>query len=168
MIEINFGILATQIVTFLIGLFLLWKIAWGPLTAAMKKRQDEIRRNIDSARLIKEEVEQLKAKYMSEMGRLEQRAAEIIAGAASEARKVHEDIMKEATTEARAFTERTHKYLEKQRKQMMDEVRAEIAKFAVMGAEKILKQSVSKEVQDKAVDEIMKELENMRFGEHAQ
>ena len=160
MIEIDFGILITQAITFIIGLFLLWKIAWGPLTEMLKKRQDEIKHNIDSTRQMKEEVERLKAKYLAEMDMIEQRAAGILAKAAGDAQKIHEDIMKEATSEARAYTERTQKYLEKKQESMMEELRAEIARLAVMGAEKIIKQSVTKEIQDKAVNEIMKELEN--------
>jgi len=68
--------------------------------------------------------------------------------------------MLEATAEARAFTERTQKYMEKQRQEMIDELRAEVARLAVKGAEKILKQSINPQVQQKAVEEMLRGLKN--------
>ncbi|MEW6041507.1 MAG: hypothetical protein AB1633_08305, partial [Elusimicrobiota bacterium] len=111
------------------------------------------------AQKTKEEVEQLKEKYLSDMTNIEKKAAEIISKAKSDARKIHENIMKEATAEASAFTERTKKYLDSEKEKMLEDLRQEVARLAVAGAEKILRKTIDESTHRIVVEELVRELE---------
>ena len=57
MLEINPGVAIWTIITFLILVVILKKVAWGPIIEALTRREESIRKALEDAQRAKEEAE---------------------------------------------------------------------------------------------------------------
>ena len=74
MIDIKLDLLIGQVVTFLIGMFLLYLIAYKPIKEMFRKRAEKIENDLKSAEQSKVEMEKLKEQFRTELSRIEEKA----------------------------------------------------------------------------------------------
>src|SRR6266480_977560 len=101
------GLIIWTIVTFVVLVLLLSKVAWKPLIQALKDREDGIRKAIEDAANAKTSAEQIKAQYERGLANAQEKAAGFISQAQAEAQKLREQMIKDAEAEARRLTEQT-------------------------------------------------------------
>jgi len=65
MLTINLPLIVAQIITFLIGLFLLWLIAYKPLTTMFQARIDKIHGDLKAADDARQDMQSKKRPTMS-------------------------------------------------------------------------------------------------------
>lgn len=159
MIEINFGILVAQVVTFLIGMGLLWKIAWGPLTETLKQRSLTIQKELETAQQKRSDAEKLESSYRQQLAAIEQKAQEMMNRTQQEAQVVKEHLLKAAHEESKRLMEKTKESLEAERIRLIGELRQEVSRLVIKGTEKLLRQSVDRQKQEQWSKEFMAELE---------
>ena len=159
MIEIDFGILIAQIVTFLIGMGLLWKISWGPLTQMMKERSSVIQKELDAAQKKRAEAENLETSYQQQLSAIEQKAREVMNRAQHQAQAAKEQLLKAAQEESKRLMEKTKESLEAERVRLIGELRQEVSHLVIKGTEKLLRQSVDRQKQEQWSKEFMAELD---------
>lgn len=159
MIEINPGILLAQIVTFLIGMWLLWKISWGPLTQMMKERSTTIQKELDAARQKRTDAEKLQMSYEQQLSAIEQKARELMSRSQQEAQAAKEQLLKTAQEESRRLMEKTKESLEAERVRLLVELRQELSRLVVSGTEKLLRHSVDHQTQQQWTQEFLTELD---------
>jgi F-type H+-transporting ATPase subunit b len=138
---------------------LLGKVAWKPLLAALKEREDGIRKAIDDAAGAKSSAEQIKAQYEQELAKAQDKAAGFLSQAQAEAQKVREQMLKDAEAEARRLTEQTKRQLEEEKAKLSRELREEVAGLSVKVAEKLLRHSVNAKENEALVQGFIKDLE---------
>ena len=63
MLEVHGGLLAWTVVTFLILLVILKKVAWGPILSVLESREAEIRDALNSAAKAREDAEKASRDY---------------------------------------------------------------------------------------------------------
>ena len=63
MVEVHGGPLLWSVITFLLLLLVLSKVAWGPIISALESREKEIRDALDSAAIAKEDAEKATSEY---------------------------------------------------------------------------------------------------------
>lgn len=159
MIEIDFGILIAQIVTFLIGMGLLWKISWGPLTQMLKERSSVIQKELDAAQQKRVEAEKLQASYEQQLTAIDQKTQELTHRAFQSAQAMKDQILKSAQEESKRLMEKTKKLLEAERGQLLAELRQELSRLVVSGMEKLLRHSVDHQTQQQWTQEFLAELD---------
>lgn len=159
MIEINPGILAAQVITFLIGLFLIWKIFLGPLTQKLEQRKGGIARDISEAENNRLETENLKKEYERQLASIEEKAGQILKKALDETEISKEQILKSAREQAQLLLDKTAKQLEEERQKMLKSVKNEVAGLGIMIAEKLMEKTADKNTQKKMLDQVINELE---------
>ena len=159
MIEINPGILLAQVVTFLLALGLLWKVAWGPMTRLLRERREKIQRDMDGAAEAKRQMEELKVSYEKELLAIGTKAQDLLAQARAEGEKVREEIVRRAKEEAAGTLEKARLELQEESRKALRELRSDVAQLSVMAAEKILRRSIDKRAQDEFLKEALKDLE---------
>ncbi len=129
------------------------------IIAALDKRSDRIRTELEDARRLKEEAMALLADYQRKRQEAESEAQAIIAGAKAEA----ERLAVEAKAKIEDFVARRTKMAETKiaqaEAQAMTDVRAAAAEAAVTAAEKILTQTAKGQV---AGDLLAKGIEDVR------
>lgn len=152
--------LPSQIISFLILVWILSKFAWKPIMNMMEKRRQFIEENLANAEKERQEAEKIKKEYQEEMRKARQEAQELI----NKATKISEERADEILAEARKDSEKTKLAaladIERERDKAVSEVKAQVADMSVAIAEKIIKAKLNLEGQETLIDQFIQEVGN--------
>jgi F-type H+-transporting ATPase subunit b len=153
------GLFIWTILTFLGLLFALKKLAWGPLLEALETRQNAIRKSLDDAQQAKTELERLNA----ESARIIQQARVDAEGIVSQGRvdgdRLREEIRSKARTEADNIVKNAERQIQLETSRALEQIRREAVDLSVMIASKIIQRNLSKEDNERLIDEALKQVQ---------
>ena len=155
----DIGLMFWTVVTFLIMVFILKKLAWKPLLQVIDDREAQIRQDMEAAQKNREELEQLKKTYEDQLSQIEIKARALLSDAEQKALLSRETILKEAELQARKLSEKTRHELQVEKEKLSQELRKEVGDLSILMTEKLLKQSVDKKIQERFIQEFLKSLE---------
>lgn len=153
------GLIIWTIVSFTFLVLLLGKVAWKPLLASLKEREDGIRKAIGDASSARLSAEQMQSQLKIELAQAQDKAAAMMVQAKAEAQKFREQLLKDAEAEARRLTEQTTRQLEEEKSKLSRELRQEVSSLSLKVAEKILRHSMNAKEQEGLVAGFMKDLD---------
>ena len=153
------GLFIWTILTFLVLLALRAKFAWKPLLQALESRQDSIRKSLDDADRAKKELERLQHESTQIIQEARINAESIIAQSRTDAERVREELKQKAKEEAEAILRNAQQQIQLQTRQALHEIRHEVADMAVTIASKVLERNLSKEDNEKLIDDALKQME---------
>jgi F-type H+-transporting ATPase subunit b len=162
MIDIDAGILLVQVLTFLIATFVLWKIAWKPLTVIMAKRKSDIAKSMSDAENLRLETEKLKKQYDQLVSGIDRKAQEMMAQASASAERDKQQIIISARDEAKKILEMAQRQMETERQGIREDIKKEIIPIAFSMAERILEKSVDGDIHKQLVEKFLGEIEGMK------
>ena len=160
--EINWQIMLSQVMTFLIALAVVWKFGWKPLTQFIRDRQEKVKKMLDDAENSRQSIARLEAEYRAKLEQIERKSAELIAAARLDAGRAKDEIMRAAQTEAMELRKKAHEQLEADRRQLMAEMRSEIVGLSMAIAEKALHEPLPESIQDRKFKDILHGLKGTR------
>ena len=153
------GLFIWTIITFLGLVFALKKLAWGPLLEALETRQNAIRKSLDDAQQAKSELERLNA----ESARIIQQARVEAEGIVSQGRvdgdRLREEIRSKARTEADNIVKNAERQIQLETSRALEQIRREAVDLSVMIASKIIQRNLSREDNERLIDEALKQVE---------
>jgi len=156
------GLFIWTILTFLGLLFALKKLAWGPLLEALETRQNAIRKSLDDAQQAKSELERLNA----ESARIIQQARVDAEGIVSQGRvdgeRLREEIRTKARTEADNIVKNAERQIQLETSRALEQIRREAVDLSVMIASKIIQRNLTKEDNERLIDEALKQVQSSR------
>jgi len=162
MIEIDFGIILAQIVTFAIAIFILWKLAWKPLVSGIEQRKNAVAKNISDAEKIKQETEKLKAEYDRMIAGIDKKAQELIAQTSAAAEQQKQQLISSARDEAKTILEMAKKQIEKEKESVKNDLKKELIPIAFSIAEKILEKNIDKSAQSRLVEKFLADISDIK------
>lgn len=141
-------------VLFLLASYLLF----NPARELLKKRQDKIKNDIDTANKDKEDAAALKADYDAKIKDIQRESEEILSEARKKAKANEAQIIAEAKEEANRIIKNAENeaLLEKQR--AYDEMKQEMISIASLMAGKVVAKSIDTTIQESLVEETLKEV----------
>lgn len=141
-------------VLFLLASYLLF----NPARELLKKRQDKIKDDIDTANKDKEDAAALKADYDAKIKDIQKESEEILSEARKKAKANEAQIIAEAKEEANRIIKSAENeaLLEKQR--AYDEMKQEMISIASLMAGKVVAQSIDTTIQESLIEETLKEV----------
>ena len=154
------GLYIWTIVTFLVLLALLARFAWRPLLDALEQRQEVIRKSLDDARLAREELAQVKTEASRLLAEARTEAAEIVSRTRSETARFADEMKAKARTDADALVKRAEREIEMQAARVIENIRRETVELSVAIASKILRRDVSKEDNERLMQDTLKEMQS--------
>ena len=154
------GLYIWTIVTFLILLGLLARFAWRPLLDALEQRQEVIRKSLDDARQARHELEQVKTEAARLLSEARAEANGIVSRTRSDAAAFAEELRVKARADADALVKRAEKQIEMQTSRAMENIRRETVELSVAIASKILRRDISKEDNERLMNETLKEMQS--------
>ena len=154
------GLYIWTIVTFLILLGLLARFAWRPLLDALEQRQEVIRKSLDDARQARQELEQVKTEAARLLSEARAEANGIVSRTRSDAAAFAEELKVKARADADALVKRAEKQIEMQTSRAMENIRRETVELSVAIASKILRRDISKEDNERLMNETLKEMQS--------
>ena len=156
------GLFIWTIVTFLVLLFALKKFAWGPLLAALESRQGAIRKSLDDAQQAKQELERLNAESAQIIARARAEADAIITQSRGDGERLREEIRQKARGEADLIVKNAERQIQLETNRALEQIRHEAVDLSVMIASKIIQRNLSKEDNERLIDEALKQVEGRR------
>jgi F-type H+-transporting ATPase subunit b len=137
--------------------FILKKILFVPVTKFMENRTKSIENNIQSAMNKKAEAESLKIEYENQLLNAKEQADVILKDASGRAAREYESIIAQAKEESQGLIDRTRADIENERRQMLKEVRNEVASLALAAASKIIEANMDNEKNRSLVEKFINE-----------
>lgn len=133
-------------------------LLFNPARDFLKKRQEKIKNDIDTAQKDKEAAAELKADYDGRIREIDKEAEAILSEARQKALQNEAKIIEEAKEEAARIIERANRQAEQERKAAADDMKKEMIQVASLMARKIVAQTVNTQIQDSLVEETLKEI----------
>jgi len=156
------GLYIWTILTFLLLLVAFNKLAWKPLKATLAAREDSIRQALDDARQAKQELERLHAESARILSEARVEADTILARTREDANRFRDELKQKAQAEAANVVKNAQRQIELETARALQQIRTEAVDFSVAIASKILQRTVSKEDNERLIDETFKQIEAQR------
>jgi len=162
MLTINLPLIVAQLITFLIGLFLLWLIAYKPLTAMFQARIDKIRGDLKAADDARLDMEAKKKAYDEEMAKLTDQTQELLRQATREGVAMREEIVRAAREQSETLIKRASEVIAHEKDKALKELRLEVLDLSLHVTEKVVGRLVDPELQRRVVNRVFAELEEKK------
>ncbi len=155
----NVGLMIWTLLLFVISMYILYKLAFPRITAALDRRQKAIEDSIDHAERVRHEADEILAQYRERLKEARGQGEQII----ERARKAAETHERESEAEAKArreqLMEQTRREIESETRRAIQEIRREVADLTVLATEKVTRKVLTDEDQERLVGEALSELD---------
>jgi F-type H+-transporting ATPase subunit b len=145
-----------QLLAFLVLMWLLKKFAWGPLMGVMKKREEHVANEIDSAENARKEAEELLAQHQQLMKDARLESQTFIDSAKKQGEVQKEEIITAARTEADRLKEAARLEIQQERENAVQALREQVASLSVLIASKVIEKELNEKDQEKLIQEYIK------------
>ncbi|MCI8496352.1 MAG: F0F1 ATP synthase subunit B [Lachnospiraceae bacterium] len=133
-------------------------LLFNPAKKMLKDRQERIKNDIDMAKKDREEASAVRKEYEQKLKGIDKEAEEILSEARQKALKNEARIVDEAKEEAARIIKRANEEALLEKKRVMDEAKQEMITIASMMAGKVVAASIDTTIQNKLVEETLKEI----------
>jgi F-type H+-transporting ATPase subunit b len=151
------GLMFWTLLAFGFTMFVLSKLAFPRIGAALEERANAIRNNIEESERQREEADKLLAEYRQRLKEAREQADDIIA----RARNAGDNLKSEATDEGKAKREElvaaARKDIEVETRRSLERIRKEVADLTVLATERITRKSLDAEDHKRLVEEALAE-----------
>ena len=137
---------------------LLSYLLFNPARDFLKKREERVKNNIDSANQANADAQALRAQYEEKLQNINKEADELMSAARKKALENEAKIIEDGKAEAARIIERANHQTELAVKKAEDDIKKEIISVASMIAEKVIKENIDLSIQDSLVDDTLKEI----------
>ncbi len=159
--DLDLQLLSDAVLT-MIAIFVLFLLAsylfFNPVREVLRKRQEKIKGDIDSAIADKESAKSLREEYEAKLKDIDKEADEILSAARKKALANESKIIAEAKEEAARIIARANEEATLEKKRAVDDVKKEMVTIASAMAAKVVSASIDTTIQDALVEETLKEM----------
>src|SRR3954470_22262912 len=153
------GVMIWTLIAFGLSYYILNKLAFPRIGAALDKRQRAIEESIDAADRTKQEADKLLAEYRERLGEARQQAEEIVVRARKAAEATEKESLEHARVQREELMEQTRRDIQAETRRAIGEIRAEVADLTVMATEKVTRKTLDEGDQRRLVEEALAELD---------
>jgi len=156
------GLYIWTIVTFLLLVWAFNKLAWTPLRATLLMREESIRKSLDDARAAREELQRLHGESARMLAEARAEADSILTRTREDANRFRDELKQKAQAEAATVVKNAGRQIELETARALQQIRAEAVDLSVAIASKILQRNVSKEDNERLIEETFRQIETQR------
>ena len=138
--------------------FCLSYFLFNPAREMLRKRSEKIQGELEDAKNNQEEAAALKLEYESKLKDINKEAEAILSEARKKAMDNEAKIVAKAKEDAASIIDRAHVEAELEKQKITDDVKKEMISVASVLAEKAVGESMDHAIQDRLVDETLKEI----------
>lgn len=151
--------LLAQIIATIILFLVMSKFLFGPVKQLLKNRQDYVMSNMKESEDAKAESYRMKKEYETKLQSAKEEASEIVANARSFGEDIKAKAIKESKEEADKIYQNGVKALELERQKVMTSLNSDIVDMAMMGAEKVLREKSTSDLDRNFVEKFVADME---------
>ncbi len=164
----NVGLMVWILVVFAISLYILKKVVFPRITAALDERRVGIEESIDAAERTRAEADKILAEYRERLKEARTQSEEILQRARQtaeshehEAREQGQEILAEAA-------KRAERDIDAATKRALDDIRREVADLTILATEKVTRKTLNDADQRRLVEEALSEMDLSGLSSGAQ
>ncbi|WP_158379718.1 F0F1 ATP synthase subunit B [Candidatus Williamhamiltonella defendens] len=147
-----------QAIAFVLFVLFCMKYVWPPIINAIEKRQKEIADGLAFAENAKKDLELAHVNSTEQINKAKLQAQVIIEQANKRKSHILEEAKAEAEQQRSQILAQTEIEIEAKHQRSYEELRKKIAVLAVMGAQKIIEQSIDEKVNSDIINKLVAEL----------
>ncbi|BBP47102.1 ATP synthase subunit b [Thiosulfatimonas sediminis] len=150
--------LLIQIIAFVLLIWFVNKVLWGPLSKLMEERRKKIADGLSAAEKGKHELELAEQKAKEVLKEAKAQAQNVLSQAEKRGSEIVEDAKVKATEEADRIKASAQAEIEQEVSRAREQLRKEVASIAVSGAEKILNKEVNAAAHNDMLEALVKQI----------
>jgi F-type H+-transporting ATPase subunit b len=148
----------TQIVGFILLVWILRATAWEPLIGYLEERRRKIAGEFEEAERRQAEADALKARYEQDLKGIEVQARQRIQEAVAQGQRVAAEIKEHAHADATARIERAEAEIVREREKARELLKQQVATLSIRTAEKILREKLDGPAHRRMVERFIDEV----------
>jgi len=153
------GLMIWTLLVFVIALYILSKVAFPRIQAALDKRQQAIEEAIDTAERTRTEADKLLQEYRERLAEARKQADDIVARARKTGENAEAESIAEAKRKREEMMAQTRRDIQQETRRAIQEIRAEVADLTVLATEKVTRKTLTDADQKRLVEEALSELD---------
>jgi F-type H+-transporting ATPase subunit b len=158
MLSINPGLMIWTFIIFLLLLVILAKVAWKPLLASLKTRENAITDSLSRAEQARADAERLIAENKLERAKAEEEVQKALKEGRIYAEQMRHDLVEKAKEEAERMLTQARAEIERDTQRALRQLRTEVSDLAIMATSKLLDENMNEERHRKVVDKMIADL----------
>ena len=158
LIDVNPGLIFWTVVTFVVLLVILKKVAWKPILAALDQREAAIKESLEKAEKAREEAQKVLDKNQANIAQAEEESKKIIGQSRAYAEKLKEQMVRDSKELAKKIVDDATAEIERKKEAAFIDLKNQVAEIAINAAEKILKERLDKDSNKKIVDKYISDI----------
>lgn len=156
---LDWKILLAQFINFAILVFVLWKFGYKPVLNLLKERQDKISKGIEDAQKATEKLAEISEQEKQVLKEAKIEAAKIIDQAKEDGEKRKKELVAKAKEEVKQIIDQEKVKIKAERQEAMNQVKKEVADLVIVAVEKVLKEKMDEDKDQKLIRKIVKQLD---------
>lgn len=155
MLNIEPGLLIWTIITFIILLIILRKVAWAPILGALEQRERAIRNSIEEAQQSRQEAQQLLAQHQQLLANANRETTRILEQAREEAQRQRDALVEQAREESQRLLDDARREIGRERQLAIQDLKSTAAELALSAAGRLLSTTVTSDDHRRLVNEFL-------------
>lgn len=156
--DTNPGLIIWTIISFLILLIVLAKIAWNPILKMLGDREGQIRNALEQADRARTEAAEMIKQNEKNLARAEEEYQKMIRDGKAFAEKMKDEIVVKAKQQAQQELKQAAEEIQRNVEAAKLQLRSEVADLAIQATEKILGETLDENRQKKLADSVINTL----------
>ncbi len=150
--------LIAQMAAFVLLIWFVNKVLWGPMNALLSERQKRIADGLAAADKGRHELELSEQRAGEALKEAKVKASEIISMSEKRATEIVEEAKDSARAEGERLLAASRAEIEQEYNRAKEDLRASVAEIALAGAERILKREIDRKAHDQVLQDLVKQI----------
>jgi F-type H+-transporting ATPase subunit b len=158
MLNVHSGLIIWTIITFVLLVLVLSKVAWKPILQALHSRENSIRDALRQAEEARKDAEKVLAENRQAISKANEETARLLREGRELAEQMKNEIVARAHEQAKHNLDQAKDEIQREKEAALLQLRSQVADLAITVAEKILEESLDAARQKKIVDKVLQKL----------
>lgn len=155
----SLGLMIWTLLAFGITLYLLNKLAFPRIAAALDRRRVAIEESIEASERAKREADELLEEYRARLREAREQAEDIVVRARKAAENLQDETKVQATRQREELMAAARRDIEHETRRALDELRKEVADMTVVATEKITRRSLDSDDHRRLIEDALSEVD---------
>tara|TARA_X000000368_G_scaffold416310_1_gene409957 strand:+ start:348 stop:923 length:576 start_codon:yes stop_codon:yes gene_type:complete len=153
MVQVHGGTLFWSVITFVLLLLVLKKVAWGPIISALESREAEINEALKNAEKARDNTEKASQEYNDLISKARSESQQVLSESKISAEKIRQDIKENAENEAKNILENAKNQINAEREKAIQEIKSVVVDFSLQAASKVIEKNLDSKDNLKIIDD---------------
>ncbi len=155
LLEPSYGLMVWTLVIFVLLAFILSRYAFGPITAAVRAREQALEEALNAAKRDREEAARLLAEHRAALDATRGEAQKLIADARTAAERVRAELVEQAHAEQTNMLDRARREIESEKASAIAQLRREAVDLAIAGAGRVIDRNLDQAANRQLVESFL-------------